>query len=511
MFNERGEKRVAINTLISYGRSLIAICLVLFSSRWALSSLGEVDYGLYTLVGSVLAVVVFINTILANGDARFFAIGIGKDDQTELNRVFNTSLSLHIIIPFVVVVFGIVLGEFVINHYLAIPPARLDSVITVYRITMIASFVSMVSIPFSTLFIAYQNILEYSIIMLLQSFLIFLSAFLIRYSFGGIDKLILYAIFMALAHIIASFVVVIFSIRKYNCSMIRLKFFFDRRISKSIIKYSFWNMLGDLGHLVRTQGVAIVVNLFFGPSGNAALGIANQVSMQASNLTNSMTTSLSPEMYRLTGKKNLLSAVKMAGYASKVGVFLLLILGIPIIINLDSLLKLWLIEVPAGTNTLCQCFIIMYVIEKLSLGQLIYLRAIGSVALVNVLIFFFYCTSVLLPFCGFLQLGLLGIGLSCILSMFFSRCSVIYCFSHHFHGFISSYALNTFLPTLLILLLISFFSYCSIQLYAESILGLFVNGMLVLVPTIAISSLLLFNKRERARVYSIVMSKIKER
>lgn len=511
MLSLTGKTRVAANTLISYGRSLIAICLVLFSSRWALGSLGEVDFGLYNLVGSVLAVVVFINTILANGDARFFAIGIGKDDQTELNKVFNTSLSLHLLIPVFVIIVGSIIGEFVIEHYLVIPPERIDSVIYVFRITMFASFVSMVSIPFSTLFIAHQNIFEYSIIMLLQTFLIFLSAFLIRYSFGGTDKLLLYAIFMALAHIMSSLAMIVVSRRKYKCSRIQFKYFFDKGISESIIKYSFWNMLGDLGHLVRTQGIAVVVNLFFGPSGNAALGIANQVSMQASNLTNAMTTSLSPEIYRLTGENNINAAIKLSGYASRVGVFLLLVLGVPIILNLDSLLNLWLIEIPEGTNTLCICFVIMYIIEKLSLGQLIYLRAIGNVAIVNVLVFLFYCTSVLFPFCGFLQLGLLGIGLSCILSMFFSRCSILYCFNLQIQGFVKSYALNTFLPTLLIVFFISIIAYCSVQLYTESLFGLFANGMLVLVPTLVISSLLLFNKGERKRVYSVVMTKIKER
>ena len=126
----------------------------------------------------------------------------------------------------------------------------------------------------------------------------------------------MYTSLVALSQIVTNFIQITISLRKYNNIQVNKTYFFIPEICKAIIKYSFWNMLGDLGHLVRTQGVAVIVNLFFGPSGNAALGIANQVAMQACNLTNSMSSATSPELYRRVGEGNICAAKKLANYSS---------------------------------------------------------------------------------------------------------------------------------------------------------------------------------------------------
>lgn len=334
-----GGKRIAVNTVVSYSRSVIAIFLVLFSSRWVLQSLGAVDFGIYTLVGSVLAVVIFLNTVLSSSDSRFFAVSIGENNELETKKLFNTSLSLHLVLPLIIVVLGTFMGEWILENYLVIPSNRMQTALWVFRLTMLTSFISMATIPFSTILIASQNIVEYTILNLLMTFMMFLSAFFLRYSFITDDKLLLYAILMSGSYIIYNVLTILLSSYKFKFVRIDFKYFFQKDLSLSIIKYSFWNMLGDLGHLVRTQGLAIVVNLFFGPVGNAALGIANQVSAQVSNLTNAMSTATSPEIYRRVGEGNNLSAINLSLLTSKIGVFLLAILGIPAIVNMDSLLE----------------------------------------------------------------------------------------------------------------------------------------------------------------------------
>ena len=129
-------KRIAVNTIVSYGRTLLSVCLVLFSSRWTLQQLGAVDYGLYNLIGSILIIVVFLNTVISNGDSRFFALGIGKGDKKELSKVFNTSLSIHLFMPLVIVFIGFFIGEWAIRDFLVVPAERLQSTLWVFRITM---------------------------------------------------------------------------------------------------------------------------------------------------------------------------------------------------------------------------------------------------------------------------------------------------------------------------------------------------------------------------------------
>lgn len=503
-----GSKRIAANTVISYSRTLISIVFVLFSSRWVLEELGTVDFGLNSLVGSIMAIVLFLNTVLANGDARFFALGIGQNDQTELNKVFNTLLSLHIALPLIVSTMGLLIGEYIIRYYLVIPPERLQSTLIVFRISIFVSLLNMMTVPFSALFVANQNILESSLISLFQTFLLFISAYSLRFFSGSFDKLIIYSIMVSLVYIIVSAIMVVLSCRKYECTKIRTNYFFNRKLSSEVLSFSFWNMLGDFGHLIRTQGTSIIVNLFFGPSGNAALGIANQVAIQSANLTNAMISSTRPEIYRRAGERNLQSAMVLSNLTSKIGLFLILVVGVPVLLNLDDLLKLWLVNVPPGAGILCECFIFMFVIEKMAVGQDSYLCAIGEVALVNVLIMVFYSSALIFPFCGLIRLGIGGIGISCILSMILSRCSIIYCMGKYTDFSLVSYMKSTVVPVLLISLIIYGFVQFKIELHSGTIIELAKNGAIVFVITAFISMFLLFKKEERLKIFHLLFVKV---
>lgn len=499
-------KRIAVNTIVSYGRTLLSVCLVLFSSRWTLQQLGAVDYGLYNLIGSILIIVVFLNTVISNGDSRFFALGIGKGDKKELSKVFNTSLSIHLFMPLVIVFIGFFIGEWAIRDFLVVPAERLQSTLWVFRITMFTSLFTMIAVPYSALFIAYQNIVVYTFITFVQTILIFISAYSLRYFTS--DKMILYAIFVALAQIVTYMLQIVVARRKYDCAKINISYFFDKYYTREIIKFSFWNMLGDLGHLVRTQGISIIVNLYFGPRGNAALGIANQVSVQACNLTNAMSGAISPEIYRRVGENNFKSAAKLSDYSSKVGVFLMCLLCVPISLNINSILRLWLDIVPDGTSTLCLCFMLMFVIEKLTLGQLKYLSAIGKVALVNVLIFFFYSSSVVLPFMGLLHYGLLGIGISCIISMLLSRLSVIYCMDRY-----TEYGYWYFIRTFLIPILFVGILYAIVNHFyvvnCTNLLSLLIVCGGICFFTFLVCLFLLFAKDDRQKMYNMFFNKIR--
>lgn len=505
-----GSKRIAANTAFSYSRTLISIALALFSSRWVLEGLGTVDFGLYSLVGSILAIVLFLNKVLANGDARFFALGIGKNDQVELNKVFNTLLSLHIAMPFILTAIGFVVGEFVMRHYLVIPPERLQASIIVFRITMLVSLLTMMTVPFSSLFVAYQNIFESTLFSLLQTFLMFISAYSLRLLPNSSDKLIIYSIMVSLVSVTVTVIMVVTSCRRYKCTAIRTKCFFDRKLSLDVLKYSFWNMLGDLGHLIRAQGTSVIVNLYFGPTGNAALGIANQVSIQSSNLTNAMASSTRPEIFRRAGEGNLLSAFSLSDLSSRIGLFLIFVVSVPVLFNLDSLLAFWLVNVPTGTNVLCKCFIFMFVIEKMTIGQNSYLNAIGRVALVNTLKVVFYCTALVFPFCGLLQFGLAGIGLSCLLSMILTRCSIIYCTQKYTNFDILRYFKTTVTPTVLLLMILFFLLQIRFSFHSERVVQLALSVLFVFVVTVFAGMVLFFNKDERLRIAHLFTSKIKK-
>lgn len=398
---------------------------MLFSSRWVLKELGITDYGIFSLIGSILMILSFINTVISNGNARFLSIEIGKGKKEDLSDLFKSILSIHLLLPPLLLVVGYFVGIYCIEHVLSIPIERIYASLVIFRISLLTSIFTFVSAPFLALFIANQNIVISSIISLLHTFLLFLCAYLLRYVEG--DKLITYAWFYALAQILLSLLYITVAFRKYECCrmLFRSKIQKDRIIS--ILKYSFWNLFGDLGHLIRTQGISVIVNLSFGPSGNAALGFANQLSMQACSLTNALSSATSPEVNRRYGKGEIESACKLSLFTSKIGVLLMLVIAVPLIFNMDSVLKLWLQTVPPFTGELCICFIIMFIIEKYSMGESIYLRAVNRIAFPQTIVFISYSLSVVIPYCGFIHYwGITGVGISCIITMVLSRLGVFY-------------------------------------------------------------------------------------
>ena len=499
-------KRIAVNTVMSYIVSLVSLGLVLFSSRWALAELGEVDFGLYSLIGSVLTIVVFLNAILSRGDARFFAIELGQEDEDKLSRVFNSSFSIHIVMPVIVFVLFFFVVEYLIIHYFVIPPDRITTTQWVFRITLLASFVSMIAVPYSTLLIANQQIILYSLILLLQTFNIFLGSYLLRYYDG--DKLLLFTLIVALAHILSNIIQIVASRCKYRYSEIHLKYFFEKTYTKALIKFSFWNMVGDFGHLVRTQGVSIIVNLLYGPTANAALGIANQVSMQTSQLTNTLSSASSPEVYKRVGQNRMTDANRLAYYTTRIGIALMVMFSVPVMFNIDYILQLWLENVPEGTNILCVCFIIMFLVEKTVIGHYVMLVAINKISVVQTFIFLSYSMSVVLPFLGFDHFGLLGIGLSCILSMLLSRCVILYYVRKYLFISLADYVKTIIIPYGISLLLIccgyyaySFVNVCNIfELIGMCLFLLLFTGM--------VSYRIIFSRSDRERVFNSIQRRL---
>ncbi len=498
----RSASRIAINTLASYGRTLFSVFLVLFSSRWVLAELGSSDYGIFSLVGTIVAIIVFINTILANSDARFFAISVGEESVENARQLFKTSLVLHITLPVIFLLFGEIIGEILIRNVLSIPEDRIVATLIVFRVSMFSSLVGLLAVPYNSLFIAYQDIVISSIVQLSQTFLLFASAFVLRFIDG--DKLIFYTYFTSAINILVCFFYVLIAHHRYECCKKINKVPIDKDMMRGLLIYSFWNFLGNFGHLVRTQGVAIVVNLLYGTNGNAAIGIANQVSVQASNLTNALYGATSPEIYRRVGNNNHQGANSLSIFTTKVGLLFMIILAVPLIINMEPVLVLWLRDVPPNTGVLCCCYLIMYVIEKYSTGKLTMLQAINEVKTVQILIFVGYCLTVVLPYCGLCKhLGIAGIGLSCIITMALTRIGVSAIYYKFFPFNVKEYVINQILPVFLILLVaITLWIFNSSSRMSISMVAL--SCMISALLPGALYYYICFTREEKNRIFTLI-------
>ncbi len=370
--------RIILNIAATYIRSVLGVALALFSSRWVLNAMGKTDFGLFSVVGSIIIFIVFLNAVMSNSAARHYAFYLGKEDTAEVNRWFNTAFSLHVVLGIVLVLLGWLVGEYVITHFLTIPQERLCACTKVFRISLISAFVNMLSVPFIAMYRAKQNIALLSVWGILQSVLTFgLAWYLTAVSS---DRLIFYASGMVLIVVTIQATQIIWALLRFKECRICVSYWFGLARLKEIISFASWNLIGNTGTLLRNQGSALLLNLYFGPSANASYGIANQVSTQTTQLANAMMGAFAPEITASEGRGDRDRMLTLSLFACKFGTILLLLFAIPIIVEMDYVLKLWLKNPPENSASLCRLILVSLIINHLTYGNMLAVSAFGKIA-----------------------------------------------------------------------------------------------------------------------------------
>lgn len=370
--------RIASNTITTYLRTILAVTLALFSSRWVLNALGQTDYGLYSVVGSVIVFITFLNGVMAFSVSRHFAYCIGQGDLSELKSWFNGAVGIHLVVAVLLLGIGWPIGEYVVGNILTVPSGRLVASIWVFRLSLISAFVSMVSVPYIAMFTARQRLAEPATWGMLQSLLSFSLAWSMRRASG--DMLIYYAAGMVAIIVLVNSILVVRAKLIFRECVVEGRGWFDRRKFKAIFSYAGWNLFGSLGVLFRDQGSALLLNLFFGPAVNAAYGIAGQVSMQTNQLSNALVGAFSPEITACEGRGDRERMLALSQQASKYGTLLVLLFAIPLMIEMKYVLKLWLGTPPPLTALFCQLMLATFIIDRLSSGYMLAVQAHGKIA-----------------------------------------------------------------------------------------------------------------------------------
>ena len=371
-------QRIALNTAATYARSVLAVGLALFSSRWVLSALGPTDFGLFSLVGSIIMFITFLNSVLASSVSRHFAYAIGQGDFAEVNRWFNAALSIHLCLATALVFVGWLVGEYVIANILTIPTERMLACLWVFRVSLISAFFSMISIPFVAMFTAQQHITELSVWGTLRSVLIFILAYILMGASS--DPLLFYTVGMVGILVLIQCAQIIRAVFVFRECRIVLRKWLDRRRARGIFSFAAWNLIGCSGGILRNQGSAILLNLFFGPGLNAAYGIANQVSGQANQLAAAMVGAFSPEITASEGRGARTRMLSLALRSSRIGTILVLLFAIPLMIEMDYVLRLWLRTPPPYSAAFCQLILGTFVIDRLTVGYMLAVNAHGKIA-----------------------------------------------------------------------------------------------------------------------------------
>lgn len=385
-------RRIFWNIIATYGRSLYGLALGLLCGRWTLMALGETDYGLIGLVGGLTVFIAFFNSVLAGANARFYAFSVGAakvaEDKSqaleECRRWFNTALSVHSVVPIALVVIGYPIGAYAIEHWLTIPADRVASCIWVFRFTCISCFMGMLNVPFSAMYGAKQYIAELTIYSFVTaSFNVIFLHYMVTHPGVWLTK---FAAWSCLLSIVPQIIICIRACMIFPECRIRLDYMWDWTRLKRLGYFSGWQLLGVFCAMLRTQGMTIVVNKFFGERMNAAQTIGNTVQGHCNTLAGAMQGAFIPVITQACGARDYQKMNRFVIRTGKFNVLLSMIFVVPLALELPEVMALWLKNPPDFAIGLCYCAMMFHLVDCCTTGHMVAINACGKIALYQIVV-----------------------------------------------------------------------------------------------------------------------------
>lgn len=368
--------RIIKNSGILYIRLIITTIIGLISTRLLLKALGLSDFGLYSVVGGIVAMICFLNTVMVSTTYRYIAYEMGRKNYAGINQVFNISFIIHFSLALLLILFAETIGIFYIHNYLNVPNGQVNDAVFVFRFSVIASFFSIISIPYQGLITAQEKFSVRASIEVIRSLLRLGAIFFVIQYLG--NRLKLYSVLMMIVTIVPSILFFLYCKKKY-ASLIQWNF--QRRFGKykEMLGFSGWIMLGAAASIGKTQGAALIINSFFGTILNAAWGIANQVSILISMFSQNLSQAAIPQITKSYSSGNTDRSSQLVFHISKYSFFLMLIPALPILLEADYILKLWLTDVPEYASIFIKLMIVYALIETMNAGVPALIQASGKI------------------------------------------------------------------------------------------------------------------------------------
>lgn len=324
---------------------LVTMFVSLYTARVVLNSLGVSDFGLYNVIGGVITMLGFITSAMASASERFLAYDIGKKDFIKLNKTFNTTITIYFIFIVITILVAETLGLWFVKNKLNIPSDREHAAFWVYQFSVLAFIVSLIRIPFNSAIIAFEKMNFYAWISILEVVLKLLIIYLLV--FFNFDKLILYSILTFSVIGIITFTYYLYSLKIFPTFKFRMHW--DKPLFLSMFKFAGWNMYGASSYIGYTQGINILLNIFFNPAINAARGIAFQINSQIFSFVNNFQVAVGPQLIKYYSAREFDSMKKLYYQSSRLSYYLFFIFALPAFLEINLLLKWWLKIIPDYT------------------------------------------------------------------------------------------------------------------------------------------------------------------
>ncbi len=370
-------KRIAKNTAMLYIRMLLTMAVSLYTSRIVLNTLGVEDFGIYNVVGGFVTMFGFLNSAMASATQRFLSFEIGRNDNIQLRNVFSMSVNIHFIIAFVILIFAETVGLWFVNTQLTIPTERMIAARWVYQFSILALMVNMVSVPYDAIIIAQERMKVFAWISIIQVSLKLLIVFMLVWF--GFDKLKLYAVLIFGVALIIRLIYGFYCSRNFKET--KFRWFWDKALYNILMSYAGWNLWGNFAGVTIGQGINVLLNIFFGPVVNAARGIAYQVQGAVNGFVQNFQMAMNPQIIKSFASDDIKYMHQLIYQGAKYSFFLLFALSLPILLETEIILKLWLKIVPEYTVIFTQLVIVNVLIDCISGPLMTAAQASGKIKL----------------------------------------------------------------------------------------------------------------------------------
>ncbi len=371
--------RIVANSFFLYLRMFIVMALTLYTVRISLKILGVQDFGIYDAVAQIVTSLSFLSGVLSSATQRFYSFSIGENNTTKLKDIFKTSLVIYVSLAIVIFIFGETIGLWFLNKYLVIPNDRMNAANWIYQFSIFSFISAILSIPYSSAILAHENMKVFSIITVISAFIKLICVFIIPYL--SFDYLIIYGAFLLLIQILTLSIYIIISKKYYkecrgNLFSIRTK---DYSLYKEILSFSGWSLFGSLARVGNNQGNAILINVFFTSFVNAARAIAFQVSIALLTFCNSFVMAIRPPLVKSYAEKDWGYMMKLFYFSNKFIYYCMLIIILPLYLEMEFILKIWLTNVTEHMIIFTQLSIIYTLILSMHYPITILIQATGDV------------------------------------------------------------------------------------------------------------------------------------
>lgn len=354
---------------------MLSMGVSLYTSRVVLATLGVEDYGIYNIVGGVIVMFGFLNSSMSGATSRFLTFELGRNDYERLRKTFSAALTVHFIIAGIIFILGETIGLWWLENKLVVPIERMNAARWVYQLSIISSMINITQVPYNAIIIAHERMNVYAYVEILNSLLKLGIVYLLV--IGNFDKLILYAV------LILSITITITTIYKIYCSKnfseSHYKFAWNKDIIHPMFKFSGWDLFGSFSYLSKTQGINILLNLFFGTIVNAAYGISSQVLGVASQFAGNFLTAVRPQIVKLYASNEIGKLQNLMINTSKFSFFLIFIISFPLILENHFILQIWLKQVPKYAVPFCQLNLLSFWISSIFLPVQFVIQATGKI------------------------------------------------------------------------------------------------------------------------------------